>query len=89
MIVVLDAQNIRDRDSLHDCLTNAFHFPDWYGRNLDALYDCLTNLTEDTELFLLHPEKLETNLGKYGKAFCKVLRDVSSINPHLLVRGTL
>ena len=87
MIVVLNAEKYSTKEELHDFLAEAFHFPEWYGKNLDALYDCLSDLSEDTELFLLHRSLLEEHLRNYAKAFCKVLRDAAKTNPHLTVHG--
>ena len=37
---------------LHDALSKALAFPDWYGCNLDALFDCLSEVDTDTMLCL-------------------------------------
>ena len=87
MILVLDAKKMTSKEVLHDCLAELFRFPGWYGRNLDALYDCLGDVQEDVELCVLDKEKLVENLGNYGKAFCKVLKDVEKENLHLTIRG--
>lgn len=87
MIVVLNGENIKSREELHTFLAEAFHFPEWYGKNLDALYDCLGDLQENVELCVLEDKKLVEHLGNYGKAFFKVLRDVAKENDHLIVRG--
>lgn len=44
MMIRIDARRLTDSDSLHAALTEAFGFPDEYGKNLDALVDCLTHL---------------------------------------------
>lgn len=87
MIVVLDAQKIKTREELHAFLAEAFQFPEWYGQNLDALYDCLTDFPGDAELFILHRDLFPEQLGNYGKALCKVLKDVAEANPHLTIHG--
>ena len=44
--VTIDAGRITDRESFHDAFTEAFDFPDWYGRNMDAWIDVFTCMDE-------------------------------------------
>jgi hypothetical protein len=44
--VTLDTARIRDWDSFHDVCSEAFVFPDFYGRNMNAWIACLTYLEE-------------------------------------------
>ena len=85
MITVMEGGNIHTREELHDALVRALDLPTWYGRNLDALYDCLTTLEEDTELRLLHPARLEEELGGYARTLLSVLRDAAAENTHFRV----
>ena len=72
-ICILDGENILNREMLHDTLTAALDFPDWYGRNLDALYDCLTDLAEETEIRIRNENALTEHLGNYAGAIKKVI----------------
>ena len=78
--VILDGARIRDRDGLHDLLSERLHLPAWYGRNLDALYDCLTDLTEVT-VFLRNAGAMTGALGDYGDKVLRVFRDAAAENP--------
>jgi hypothetical protein len=46
MIIRIDARRLSDSAALHATMSEAFGFPDWYGRNLDALVDCLAHLDD-------------------------------------------
>jgi hypothetical protein len=46
LVVLIDADKIRDWDSFHDVFAEAFGFPGFYGRNLDAWIDCMTYLDD-------------------------------------------
>lgn len=85
MMTVMEGGNIRTREELHDALIRALNLPTWYGRNLDALYDCLTALDTETELRLLHPARLQEELGDYAAELFKVLRDAAAKNPRFRV----
>ena len=85
MVTTMEGGNIRTREELHDALVRALNLPTWYGRNLDALYDCLAGLNQDTELRLLHPARLEEQLGGYARTLLSVLRDAAADNPHFRV----
>ncbi|HBA48954.1 MAG TPA: hypothetical protein DCZ91_14395 [Lachnospiraceae bacterium] len=79
-ICIIDGAAITDKNRLHDVLSESLQLPDWYGRNLDALYDCLTDMQEVTEVHILQVSALESNLGRYAKAFLKMLGEVSEDN---------
>lgn len=72
-ICVLDGEEIRDKEKLHEMLAEALKFPNWYGKNLDALYDCLTDGQEETEIVVRNRELLREHLGRYAELFLKVL----------------
>ena len=78
--IILDGAKIRDREGLHDLLSQRLHLPEWYGRTLDALYDCLTDLTEVT-VFLRNAGDTTGDLGDYGDKVLRVFRDAAEENP--------
>ncbi|MCI8613616.1 MAG: barstar family protein [Lachnospiraceae bacterium] len=79
-ICIIDGNEIETRDMLHDILSKALDFPEWYGRNLDALYDCLTDAGEETDLQFWNQDALESHLGSYAKALVKVVRAAAKEN---------
>ena len=42
--LTIDFSNVNSLDDLHDLLSYAFQFPDFYGKNIHALIDCLSSL---------------------------------------------
>lgn len=46
MIVRIDARRLTDAAGLHAAMSEAFGFPEFYGKNLNALIDCLTCLDD-------------------------------------------
>lgn len=80
-ICIIDGNEIETRDMLHDILSKALDFPEWYGRNLDALYDCLTDLSEDVRLVIVHRDKLRAHLGPYGDRLFRVFSQAAQDNP--------
>lgn len=82
---VLDGQEIKDKEMLHDRLAISLHFPDWYGRNLDALYDCLTDLQEETEIRFLQKDVMEERMGVfYVVSLIKVIARAAEENPNII-----
>ncbi len=79
-ICIIDGNEIETRDMLHDILSKALDFPEWYGRNLDALYDCLTDAGEETEIRFWNQDALESHLGNYAKDLVKVVRAAAKEN---------
>lgn len=45
--VQIDCSRILDWPSFHDVFSEAFGFPDFYGRNGNAWIDCMTRLDEE------------------------------------------
>lgn len=85
-VVTIDCAEIKTREELHEALSSALGFPDWYGRNLDALYDLLTENDTALELRFLHFSALESSLGSYARRLVRVLRDAEEERFHLFVR---
>ena len=44
--IILDGEQLCDRETAHSYLQIALELPEYYGKNLDALYDCLTELQD-------------------------------------------
>ena len=86
MHVILDGNQISDRESLHDFLMLHLHFPAYYGRNLDALYDLLTEIPEDTHIEILNADILQDKLGTYSGALINALNQASENNPHFSIK---
>lgn len=83
--VVLDAQSLESRETLHATLAKALDFPAWYGNNLDALFDCLTTLSEETTLMLPNEATLSALLGPYGPRFLHVCQAAAEENEKVRV----
>lgn len=56
--VHVDASQIADWPSFHDCFANAFGFPEFFGRNMNAWIDCMTNLDEEFSTVQVEPGDL-------------------------------
>ena len=78
-LIHLYAENMTDRNRMHDQLKEAFAFPEWYGRNLDALYDLLCDINCPTTIRLHHSELLEG----YGLHLLKVMAQSAADNKNI------
>lgn len=81
--ITIDCAVIDSRAAFHQAFAEAFSFPEWYGNNLDALYDCLTDISEETGLYLLHWDTLESILGNYALGAKKAALHAASENQKL------
>ncbi len=57
---IIDALQIKDWESFHDCFSKAFDFPAYYGKNLDAWIDCMSDLESIISLQIDNVEILKT-----------------------------
>lgn len=80
---IIDGAAITTISGLHDALSEALAFPDWYGRNLDALHDCLTDICGEIEI--VNAAALESSLGNYFSRFMRVLKDAAEENENLII----
>ena len=46
----IDSKRITNWDSFHDVFSEAFNFPNYYGRNMDAWIDCMDEFTKELTL---------------------------------------
>lgn len=79
--VILDARELKERDSAHAYLKEMLELPEYYGRNLDALYDCLTEMSE-REILFVHTSEA----GNYFPRIRRVFEDARLENPGLCVK---
>ncbi|MCQ2483237.1 MAG: barstar family protein [Clostridia bacterium] len=72
---VIDVSNAKNRNDLHDILSESLDLPPYYGRNLDALYDCLSDLLpgHQTLLCLKGFSSLPDEISAYGKRILSVI----------------
>ncbi|MDO4459508.1 MAG: barstar family protein [Clostridia bacterium] len=78
--VYLDCKDINSTECLQKVLKTMLDFPEYYGYNLDALYDMLTEPEFEAEFHVTNFDALRENLGKYARAFERVLEDSAEEN---------
>lgn len=85
IVIVLDGQQMLNREQVHDYLSHRFNFPDYYGKNLDALYDLLSTYSKEDKLVILfiYPEYMLDALGEYGQQLIQTIQDASEVNPFI------
>ncbi len=81
--VTINGNEVTIISEIHDILSEALSFPEWYGRNLDALHDCLTDISEDTEIYISAYSRLEESMGRTAKTLRRVIAEASEENPHI------
>lgn len=84
--IIINCQNLLEREQAHLYLAQKLDFPEYYGKNLDALFDCLTELRECT--IILQGEKDLRQAGGYGTRILKVLEEASKVNYGLIVESS-
>lgn len=85
--VLIDLQDLKTREEVHDCLAKQFDFPSDYGHNLDELYAQLTGIEEDTciGIFELDRKKQKGELAAWIDRLNHVVKDAEAVNPHMCV----
>lgn len=83
--IILDGNEMTNREELHAYLKKELDLPEYYGNNLDALKDCLTMDFSAKVIEVRHPEKIKEYLGRYGESLLRVLEVSAAENPVLEV----
>ena len=78
--IILDGEQLCDREMAHAYLQEALGLPEYYGKNLDALYDCLGDIQEDTVVLIFNEDMLRDHLEKYAGALIRTLDDAADEN---------
>lgn len=81
----LNGAEMTDRVAMHAYLKRLLELPDHYGNNLDALWDCLTSDFTPRRIVVYGVEAAVENLGLYGEAALRVLREAAEENACLQV----
>ncbi|NOT36113.1 MAG: barstar family protein [Saprospiraceae bacterium] len=86
-IANIDGDCCRSEEDFHKEISNALHFPEYYGRNLDSLFDCLSDLEWiENENIAIQFSNFESILSDepaksyYQEALLLLISDLCSIN---------
>ena len=72
------------RDQLHDYISDALGFPDYYGANLSALADCLAETAVPMLIvFSVNGEALPTDMQAYMLRFVQVCAREALVNENV------
>ena len=72
---VLDLTGCKYIDELHQRIMEAFHFPDWYGKNWSAFWDLINDLPEEyTDVEILGLTRLPVDLQPSGKKMLEIMQ---------------
>ena len=83
--IIIDAGDMRDKESLHLVMKEALNLPDHYGRNLDALWDCLMEI-RPAELYLRKAQLLEALPEGYGHKLIVLLKQAGDARKDFVFR---
>ena len=81
----IDGNDVFTRRDIHEFLSSALSFPEWYGHNLDALYDCLTCAADPVTVRIRGREVINARLEGYGDKLMAVLHDAAAENANVTV----
>ncbi|NLI89057.1 MAG: barstar family protein [Epulopiscium sp.] len=81
--VILDGQEMVNREATHKYIKDKLSLPSYYGENLDALWDMIVTYDRDIQIRLINKEALAENLGQYGKDIIGIFMEASRENNNI------
>jgi ribonuclease inhibitor len=83
----IDVGTAKTPQQLHDLLSEAFQFPDYYGSNWDAFDECIRDIAVPSIIQISHFEMLRPRLPKEAELMSDCLEDFAqSHEPKITVR---
>jgi RNAse (barnase) inhibitor barstar len=73
--LVLDMAGAHTEDDFHDRASQAFNFPNYYGRNRDAFGDCITDIASPTKVRILNLASLDTKARHLVEPYIGMLKE--------------
>ena len=80
MKIILDGNDILNREDFFEAVNQSLDFPDYFGNNLDALYDVLTEDFEEKTIVVKGIEQSSDEMKDYMKKFRRLCDDVAEEN---------
>lgn len=80
MKLMLDGQNLANRQQIHQEIARQLELPDYYGENLDALWDVLTEWSEPLEISVQNSSALLHRLGEESAAILQLFQEAAEEN---------
>ena len=77
MKIILDGNDILNREDFFGAVNQSLDFPDYFGNNLDALADILSETDEDYVFECRNYDRLTEHLGsRFIRRLKRMLRDM-------------
>ena len=85
--VLIDGQEMKNREQLHTVFARQLNFPHFYGKTLESLYDNLaSDYSGGSIIKIKHVNLLKAKLGtEYIDATIQVIMDASTDNPRIIL----
>ncbi|MGA8941250.1 MAG: barstar family protein, partial [Thermoactinomyces sp.] len=79
--LILDGDNIFNKEQLHKVLKEKMDLPDYYGENSDALWDCLTGWVDlPLKITWKNYNKSKEILGNYAERLLQLFKEGYPVN---------
>jgi Barstar (barnase inhibitor) len=98
VVITIDCESIVDWDSFHSVFSEAFGFPEYYGRNMNAWIDCLTYIDDPKAgmseahapaggVLVLQLEHAKDFAMRYAELYAAMVEGIAFVNWRRLEKG--
>jgi ribonuclease inhibitor len=79
--LIIDVAEVQSREALHELLADAFHFPDYYGRNWDAFDECIRDVSLPPRVTIRGLKALRNRLPREAELLSQCVRGLMAEDP--------
>lgn len=76
MIVLIDANKLKDKDKFHPYFKEKLSINGYYGNNLDAMWDALSSFNRKLDIYLYNYIEMENEKDSYRNKIIETLKEL-------------
>ncbi|MDY0234725.1 MAG: barstar family protein [Gudongella sp.] len=76
MIVLIDANKMKNKDSFHPYFKDKLSIKGYYGNNLDAMWDAISGFHRKLSIYIYNFEQMEDEKDSYRNKVIETLKEL-------------
>lgn len=86
MIVLIDANKLKDKDRFHPYFKEKLSIKGYYGNNLDSMWDALSGFNRKLSIYIYNYHKMEDEKDSYRNKVIETLKELGDTYDNIKVK---